>query len=65
MNWTPGLTLENVEKLVIEQALVFYEHNKQRTADALGIAIRTLDNKLAKYEGKPEKVNAKPAAAAH
>ena len=47
--WQPGRKLEDVEKEVILSAYRFYNENKTRTASSLGIAIRTLDNKLAKY----------------
>jgi hypothetical protein len=50
MNWVPGITLEEMEKQTILQAYRFYRSNKTQTAQALGIAIRTLDNKLEKYE---------------
>lgn len=50
MNWSPGQTLEAVEKAVIEEAFRFYKGNKTQTALSLGIAIRTLDAKLEKYE---------------
>lgn len=50
IHWTPGITLESAEKEIIQQALKFYGRNKTQTADSLGIAIRTLDNKLEKYE---------------
>lgn len=49
MNWVPGLTLEMAEKMAILQAMQFYKNNKTATANALGIAIRTLDNKLELY----------------
>lgn len=57
INWSPGVTLENIEKQVILMAFRFYRGNKTTTANSLGIAIRTLDNKLEKYEadGKAEK----------
>lgn len=51
--WQPGRTLEEMEKEVILTAMRFYHGNKTHTASALGIAIRTLDNKLAKYRGEP------------
>ena len=51
INWHPGLTLEEVEKQVIEMALRYFNNNKTQTAIALGIAVRTLDNKLEKYAG--------------
>jgi DNA-binding NtrC family response regulator len=52
IGWQPGITLEQVEKQVIEKAYKFFQGNKTKTADALGIAVRTLDNKLAVYEGR-------------
>ncbi len=48
--WSPGVTLESIEKEVILRAFRFYRGNKTATSSALGIAIRTLDNKLEKYE---------------
>jgi hypothetical protein len=55
--WSPGVTIEAIEKQVILAAFRFYRGNKTATANALGIAVRTLDNKLEKYEadGKAEK----------
>lgn len=47
--WQPGMTLEALEKHVILRCLSFYGNNKTKTAEALGIAIRTIDNKLEKY----------------
>lgn len=49
--WSPGVTLEQIEKQVILKAFSFFDCNKTRTADALGIAVRTLDAKLEKYKG--------------
>ncbi len=48
--WTPGRTLADIEKEVILHAHKFYGYNKTKTAQSLGIAIRTLDAKLAQYE---------------
>lgn len=48
--WQPGQSLEDIEKEVIEKALKFYGHNKTKTAQALKISVRTIDNKLAKYQ---------------
>lgn len=50
--WQPGRTLEEIERETIEKAFRFYQGNKTQTAASLGIAIRTLDNKLDKYAGK-------------
>jgi hypothetical protein len=56
LNWQPGMTLESIEKSAILQAFRFYRGNKTVTANALGMAIRTLDNKLDQYqaEGKEQ-----------
>jgi len=48
--WSPGTSLEQLEKMVILKAYAFYKKNKTATANSLGIAIRTLDSKLEKYE---------------
>lgn len=48
--WSPGMTLETVEELVIRMALMFYHGNKTMTAAALNVSLRTIDNKLEKYD---------------
>jgi hypothetical protein len=48
--WSPGVTLEQVEKQVILKALTYFKFNKTSTAQALGIAIRTLDARIEKYD---------------
>jgi hypothetical protein len=55
--WSPGTTLEAVEKQVILMAFRHFRGEKTSTARALGIAIRTLDDRLDKYaeDGKKEK----------
>jgi hypothetical protein len=50
ITWTPGMKLEDIERQVIQTAYAFYGKNKTATSNALGIAIRTLDAKLEKYE---------------
>ncbi len=52
--WTPGMTLDQLEKKVILQAYRHYRANKTMTAQALGISVRTLDNKFAEYESVQE-----------
>jgi transcriptional regulator with PAS, ATPase and Fis domain len=49
VNWTPGQTLDDIERFVILEALDFHNGNRTHTAKALGISIRTLRNKLADY----------------
>lgn len=46
----PILALEEIEKTHILRTLSFYEGNKTRAATALGITIKTLYNKLNRYE---------------
>lgn len=48
--WQPGMTLAQLEKEAIYEALKFFNGNKVQTASALGIAHRTLYNKLDVYE---------------
>jgi hypothetical protein len=47
--WTPGVSLEAIERQIIEEAYQFFRQNKSATASSLGIAVRTLDNKLNLY----------------
>lgn len=56
ITWQPGMTLDSMEKMAILQAYRFYRSNKTATANALGISIRTLDNKLEKYASDDKKV---------
>lgn len=50
--WSPGQTLDLLEKEVIVKAFRFYHGNKTATSNSLGISIRTLENKLEKYESE-------------
>lgn len=54
--YTAGMTLDELEKEVILYALKFYQGNKTHTSNSLGIAYRTLDDKLKKYEDKSEEI---------
>jgi len=49
MTWSPGVTIEDLEKEAVIKAFRFYNQNKTHTANSLGIAIRTLDSKLEQY----------------
>lgn len=46
-----GMTLDQLEKLAILKTLNHFR-SKPATASALGIALRTLDNKLARYNAE-------------
>lgn len=50
VHWSPGMRLEDVERLAILAAMRFYEDNKTQTAKSLDISVRTLHAKLDKYE---------------
>ncbi len=50
IEWYPGITLEMIERQAIEIAFQHFHGNKTTTAQALGIAIRTLDSRLQKYK---------------
>lgn len=47
--WNPGVTLNDIERNVILEALLYHKGNRTHTARALGISIRTLRNKLSDY----------------
>jgi DNA-binding NtrC family response regulator len=44
-----GQTLDDLERVAIQQTLIQFEGNKLRAAEALGIAVSTLYEKLKKY----------------
>ncbi|MCB9744588.1 MAG: sigma-54-dependent Fis family transcriptional regulator [Alphaproteobacteria bacterium] len=46
----PAPTMEEAERWVIEQALTLHEGNRRKAADHLGIGLRTLYDKLKKFE---------------
>ena len=49
VHWYHGMKLSDVERLVIIRAYSFYGRNKTKTAEGLGISIRTLDARLEEY----------------
>lgn len=46
ISWQPGLTLKQMELMVVGSAIRFYKGNKSQTAKALDINIKTLDTRL-------------------
>lgn len=52
--WSPGMSLETLEQLVITVAYKFYRENKTVTAAALGISARTMTNKLEQYQAREQ-----------
>jgi DNA-binding NtrC family response regulator len=47
--WLVGSTLQEIERELILHTLAHYLGNRTRTADVLGISIRTLRNKIRNY----------------
>lgn len=54
--WTPGISLDTMEKMIVLKAFDHYQKDKERTSQSLGIAIRTLEYKLKKYEEEDQTV---------
>lgn len=48
-SWQPGMTLADVEKATILHAFRHFRGNKTQTAQALGITVKTIYNKLESY----------------
>ncbi len=48
------MTLDQVERQVIERAYVHFEKNKTRTAASLGVCVKTIENKLNAYDREDE-----------
>lgn len=45
-----GMSIKDVEKTLIEKTLEHFDGNKKLTAEALGISLKTLYNRLCEYE---------------
>ena len=52
VTWSPGMKLDQLEESAIKKAMIHFQGNKTATANSLGIAVRTLDNKLKIYEDR-------------
>jgi DNA-binding NtrC family response regulator len=57
MDAATDATLKDIEKSAIFRALQFNENNRTKTAEALGISIRTLRNKLREYRAEGVSAN--------
>lgn len=53
------MTIEMMEKEMILSALKFYEGNKTKAAQSLGITVRTIQNKLSLYNPKEKNESSK------
>lgn len=61
LNWNsnesqlhPGMSIKQVEKTLIEKTLEHFDGNKTQTAEALGISLKTLYNRLSEYGHEPQ-----------
>ena len=60
MNYQIGKTLAMIEKETILAALKFFDNNQTKTASALGITTKTIQNKLSIYAKEQDgKANSK------
>ena len=50
---TPGTTVDEAERRLIEITLEHTKHNKTRAAEMLGISLKTLHNKLNRFASEP------------
>lgn len=50
----PGMSIRQVERTLIEKTLDHFDGNKTQAAEALGISLKTLYNRLSEYEGEEE-----------
>lgn len=48
--WSPGISLEEMERRIIEQAFDFYNRNAQTAANSLRIDVNEFNKKKRKYE---------------
>jgi DNA-binding NtrC family response regulator len=54
--WMPGVRIKTVERIMILEALEYFNGNRTHAAKALGISVRTLRNRLKLYRTQEEKV---------
>lgn len=52
--FTVGETLDDVEKRLIYATLAYFNGNKRRAAESLGISLKTIYNRLCLYENKDQ-----------
>lgn len=50
MNIKVGMSLAEIEKEVVRATLRFFDGNKRRTADTLGVSLKTIYNMIDKYQ---------------
>lgn len=49
VHWQPGITLFDVEKMVVQAAMTYYRGNKAHVSQALGVARATLNSMIERH----------------
>lgn len=52
--WTPGMSIAEVERQIIKEAIVYFRGNKSLISKSLGISIRTLDTRMESIKAEEE-----------
>lgn len=52
--WYAGKTLKEMEREIIEKAMIHFEGNKTKVAASLDVSLRTIDNKISLYKKQDE-----------
>jgi DNA-binding NtrC family response regulator len=48
-----GMTFDDIERRMLFKTLRFFDNDKVRTAHALGVSVKTIYNRLARYQQQP------------
>ena len=54
MIWIPGVSLKTIEIQAIRECLEYYKGNRTKAAEALGISLRTIRNKITEFGFKDD-----------
>jgi DNA-binding NtrC family response regulator len=49
-----GMTFDDIERRMLFKTLRFFDNDKVRTAQALGVSVKTIYNRLARYQQQPQ-----------
>ncbi len=55
MPFRVGMTIEEMERQMLLRTLAHFDNDKTRTAEALGISLKTIYNKLSRYQSEDRK----------
>jgi len=58
-----GMTFEDIERRMLFKTLRFFDNDKVRTAQALGVSVKTVYNRLARYQQRPAELGEGAASA--